>query len=78
MRVSSAPCEAGKKTVMQEVFVNFAVLENSRNSIQAKDFVRRIPNLILSDLSPLRYIELLSRGLVCDVFKVDCVFVRKL
>lgn len=28
MRVSLAPCEAGKKTVMQEIFVNFAALED--------------------------------------------------
>lgn len=28
MRVSLAPCEAGKKTVMEEIFVNFAALEN--------------------------------------------------
>jgi len=28
MRVSSAPCDAGKKTVTEEIFVNFAALEN--------------------------------------------------
>ena len=28
MRVLSSPCEAGKKTVTEEIFVNFAALEN--------------------------------------------------
>ena len=63
---------------MQEIFVNFAALENPLNSIREKSFVRQIPNLIFSNPSPLRYIKLLSRSPVCDVFEVDGVFVRKL
>jgi hypothetical protein len=79
MRVSSAPCEAGKKMVTEEIFVNFAALENLvKPDIGGKFCVGMLPDLILSDLPPLRYIELLSWGLVFYVVKVDIVFVGEL
>ena len=78
MRVSSAPCDAGKKTVMDEMFVNFAALENPMKLDSSGGFVMHVPDLILSNLSSLRHTELLGRSPVRDVVKVDVVFVRKL
>lgn len=78
MRVSSAPCDAGKKTVMEEMFVNFAALENPMKLGSSSGFVMYLPDLILPDFSSLRYIELLCRSPVRDIVKVDVVFVRKL
>ena len=63
---------------MQEMFVNFAVLWSPFNLVSSRESVSQIPNLILSDLSPLGHVELLSRSLVCNVLKVDGVFVREL
>jgi hypothetical protein len=78
MRVSSAPWEAGKKTVMEEIFVNFAALGNLVKPTSGSKDCGGIPNLILSDLSSLRHIELLSWSLIRDIVKVDVIFVRKL
>jgi len=78
MRVSSAPCDAGKKTVMEDMFVNFAALENPMKLDSSSGLVIYVPDLILSDLSSLRYNELLGRSPVHDIVKVDVVFVCKL
>lgn len=78
MRVSSAPCDAGKKTVMEEMFVNFAALENAMKLDLSSRFVMYVPDLVLSDLSSLGHTELLGWSPVRDIIKVDVVFVRKL
>jgi hypothetical protein len=78
MRVSSAPCEAGKKTVMEEIPVNLAALQGTVKSNQTKNSMSKIPDLIFTEISSLGYVEFLSRSSVCDVVKVDVVLVRKL